>query len=156
MNPTAFAFFLIPADASTAAASGLNTFLASHTVLRLTREWCGQGAGGAWAFCVEYVVRGNEPGGMKSGGGKAVDYREVLPPEQFEVFARLREVRRKLADRDGVAGYVIFTNEQLAEMARRGCRSVEDLKGITGIGEARVTKYGNEMLAALAGERVAP
>jgi hypothetical protein len=46
------------------------------------------------------------------------DYREVLSPEEFVVFSKLREVRKQFAEKESVPAYTIFTNEQLAEMVR--------------------------------------
>lgn len=143
----AFAFFQVPTDAGAELARPLNAFLATHQIVRVTRQWCEAGRESAWAFCVEYLQ------GPGSGFGLAatakVDYREVLPPEQFEVFARLRTLRKTLSEREGQPVFAIFTNAQLAEMAQRGCQTVEELKAIPGIGEARAAKYGTEVLAIL-------
>ena len=43
------------------------------------------------------------------------DYKQVLKPEEFEVFSRLREWRKGVAEKEGVPVYVVFSNEQLAE-----------------------------------------
>jgi superfamily II DNA helicase RecQ len=147
----AFAFFELPPDASPALAGELNQFLRTHKVVRLTREWKEAGKESMWAFCVEYT-EGSVPAGNGGGGGMAkVDYKEVLPPEQFEVFARLRVLRKTLAERDGQPVFAIFTNAQLAEIVQRGCKSQSELKSIAGIGDARIAKYGAEVLATLAG-----
>jgi superfamily II DNA helicase RecQ len=141
----AFAFFQIPTDASPEVAAPLNGFLRAHRVVRVTRQWCEAGPESSWAFCVEYV----EGTGFPSAVTAKVDYKDVLPPEQFEVFARLRTLRKTLSEREGQPVFAIFTNAQLAEIVQRGCQTLEDLKAIAGIGEARVAKYGAEVLAAL-------
>jgi len=89
--------------------------------------------------------------GLSSGKSVTtkVDYKETLPPEQFEVFARLRTLRKSLAEREGQPVFAIFTNAQLAEISQRGCRTLAEIKAIPGIGESRVAKYGAEVLAAL-------
>ena len=51
---------------------------------------------------------------MLSGKPPEVDYREVLKPEEFEMFSRLREWRKALAEKEGVPVYTLLTNEQLA------------------------------------------
>lgn len=140
-----FAFFQIPTDASPEVAAPLNTFLRAHRVVRVTRQWCEAGTDSSWAFCVEYA----ESTGLQSAMTAKVDYKEVLPPEQFEVFARLRTLRKTLSEREGQPVFAIFTNAQLAEIVQRGCQTVEDLKAIAGIGEARAAKYGAEVLGAL-------
>ena len=71
-----------------------------------------------------------------------VDYKEVLKPEDFEVFSRLRDWRKAEAEQEGVPVYGVFTNEQLAEMVRQRAGTKAALKGIAGVGEARVEKYG--------------
>jgi superfamily II DNA helicase RecQ len=140
-----FAFFQIPTDASPEVAAPLNGFLRAHRIVRVTRQWCEAGRESTWAFCVEYVDGTAFPGAVTA----KIDYREVLPPEQFEVFARLRTLRKTLSEREGQPVFAIFTNAQLAEIVTRGCQTLEDLKAIAGIGEARVAKYGAEVLAAL-------
>ena len=42
--------------------------------------------------------------------------------------------------------YGVFTNEQLAEMVRQRAGTKAALKGIEGVGEARVEKYGAAVL----------
>ena len=143
----AFVFFQLPSDASPELAAPLNTFLRTHRVVRVTREWCDAGRESSWAFCVEYAD-GTLPD-PSLGSTAKVDYRDVLPPEQFLVFARLREVRKAQSEREGQPVFAIFTNAQLAAMVQGGCQSLAELKAIPGIGEARAAKYGAEMLAAL-------
>ena len=143
-----FAFFQIPADASPELAAPLNAFLRSHRVVRVSREWSATGQGSTWVFCVEYLD-GPAPAGADVLMSK-VDYKEILPPEIFEIFSRLRNLRKTISERDGQPVFAIFTNAQLAEIAQRGCQTLAELKTIAGIGEARIAKYGAEVLSALA------
>ena len=78
-----------------------------------------------------------------------VDYKEVLSPEDFVIFARLRETRKELAKTEQVPAYAIFTNEQLAEMARVRPVSKNGLAKIVGVGESRIQKYGTRFLKIL-------
>lgn len=141
----AFAFYQIPTDAGPDVAAALNAFLRTHRVVRVTRQWREAGIESAWAFCVEYLDGPATPDLVTA----RVDYKEVLPPGQFEVFARLRTLRKALSEREGQPVFAVFTNAQLAEIAQRGCQTLEDLKAIGGVGEARVAKYGAEVLAVL-------
>lgn len=142
-----FAFFSIPAAARPEVAAELNAFLRSHRVLRVTQQW--HEREGAWAFNVEYVD--GAVSSTSSPLGDKVDYKETLPPEQFEVFARLRTLRKTIAEREGTPVFAVFSNAQLAEIVQRGCQSAADLRAISGVGEARVAKYGAEVLEALKG-----
>ncbi len=147
-----FAFFFVPAGASPGVASELNQFLASRNVLRVTREWCEERGTVGWAFCVEYQGAAEGPARVAGRVGEREgrpDYKLLLPPEQFAVFTQLRDARLALAARDKVASFVVFTNDQLYQLVRRGCRTLEDVKAIHGVGEDRLTKYAPEMLRIL-------
>ncbi len=143
----AYAFFQISARASPEAAEPLNHVLRTRRVVHVTRQWCDAGSESFWAFCVEYTDA-VEPDGATT----RIDYREVLPPPQFELFVRLRSLRKTLAEREKQPVFAIFTNAQLAEFVQRGCRSLEEIRAIPGVGESRVAKYGAEVLAILKGE----
>lgn len=81
-------------------------------------------------------------------GGRP-DYKQILAPEDFAVFVRLRQWRKEAAEEEGVPLYTIFTNEQLAEMARRRPQTKAELGSIDGVGEARLGKYGEAVLALI-------
>jgi len=149
------AFFCIPATAPEPATTELNRFLRSHRILAVQRELVREGQGAYWAVCVEYLApvrHGETEAGKAGGSGKPkVDYKEVLSAEDFEVFSRLREWRKEVAEREGVPVYAVFTNEQLAAMVTGKVDSLTAMGKIDGIGEARVKKYGNEVLPVLNG-----
>ncbi len=86
------------------------------------------------------------------GGAPAVkiDDKAVLDAPTFALFSKLREVRKELAEKENLPAYAVFTNEQLAEVARRRCVIAADLGKIDGIGTARVEKYGAAVAAAVA------
>ena len=48
-----------------------------------------------------------------------------------------------MAQIEAVPVYALFTNEQLAQIVQRRCRSRNDLAGIEGIGENKIEKYGD-------------
>jgi ATP-dependent DNA helicase RecQ len=58
------------------------------------------------------------------------------------LFEALRARRATLAKAQGVPPYVIFHDTTLIEIARRKPRSLADLAGITGIGQAKLERYG--------------
>ncbi len=81
--------------------------------------------------------------------GKPVDCREVPSPEDFAVYAKLRTLRKTVADGEGQPIYTLFANEQQAEMVLRRVVSAEALGKIPGVGEARLKKYSQRFLAVL-------
>lgn len=133
--------FFVPLTDEGELQEALNAFLRSKRVLGVERVFAQTG----WAFCVEWL----EGGRNASRPPPKVDYREVLTPEQFAVFSRLRTRRKELADRDGVQVYTVATNEQLAAMVRQGVTTPEGMRKIDGIGDARIAKYGAEFVGAL-------
>lgn len=147
-------FLTIPIHGSAAAEDELNIFLGSRRVVAVDRHLVPDGMRSAWAICVAYVdgspvAASTSSGTADPGGKKNVDYKEILPPADFAVFAALRELRKKLAQRDGVPPYAIFTNEQLADMVRGKVRSAADLARIDGVGASRVEKYATSFLEIL-------
>ena len=97
----------------------MNAFLRGHRVLAVKKEFVPDGENSFWTFCVEYLE--GTPAGGAAPGGKLpkVDYKEVLKPAEFEVFSRLREWRKGVAEKEGVPVYVVLSNEQLAQMVQK-------------------------------------
>jgi superfamily II DNA helicase RecQ len=150
----AFKFFTVPVGDSEASEAELNAFLRGHRVLSVERRLIESGSNSFWAFCVDYVEAGGDTAGSgpvaRGGGGRVrVDYREALPPEEFAVFARLRQWRKEVAQREAVPVYTVFTNDQLARMVRGRAASRADLEAIAGVGDARIDKYGPQVLDLL-------
>jgi superfamily II DNA helicase RecQ len=142
-------FFAIPIADSQAAADALNIFLTAHRVLHVERHFVAEGANSAWSICVSYV-QGENRSAVDRRQQKKVDYRDTLSDTQFAVFAKLRTLRKTMADQERVPAYALFTNEQLADMVRRPVQSLAEFKGIDGVGQARVEKYGDAFLRLLA------
>ena len=65
-------------------------------------------------------------------------------------FEALREARRALAAAAGVPPYVVFHDSTLREIAALRPRSLSELARINGVGETKLARYGETMLAALA------
>ena len=129
----------------------MNVFLRSHRVLAVKKEFVPEGENSFWTFCVEYMetTTGLPTGGASSGKLPKVDYKEVLKPEEFEVFGRLREWRKAVAEKEAVPVYAVLTNEQLAQAVQRKVTSKAGLKEIEGVGDARVEKYGEGVLRVI-------
>lgn len=125
----------------------LNAFLAGHRVLTVEHHFLAHAAGTTLVFLVQ-TAEATEQRSTRKAEAK-VDYRAVLPPEQFSLFSQLRDLRRSLAEADGVPVYTVFTNAQLAEIVQRRPASAADLLAIEGIGQARVERYGQRVLALL-------
>ena len=66
------------------------------------------------------------------------------------LFEALRELRKRLADENNVPPYVIFHDRTLAQIAADRPRSAADLLAISGVGQAKLERYGDAFLAAVA------
>ncbi|GIX35168.1 MAG: ATP-dependent DNA helicase RecQ [Lysobacteraceae bacterium] len=73
-------------------------------------------------------------------------------PEVQARFERLREARARLARAQNVPAYVIFHDATLRAIAKSRPASLQQLAGISGVGDAKLERYGAAMLEALAGK----
>lgn len=144
--------FILPVKNLADAEAEMNVFLRSHRVLAVKKEFVADGENSFWTFCVEYLDGPAGPAGL-AGKGPKVDYRELLKPEEFEVFSRLRDWRKAVAEKEGIPVYTVLTNEQLAQIVQKKVSSKTSLKTIEGVGEARVEKYGDAVIRLLGGEQ---
>jgi ATP-dependent DNA helicase RecQ len=67
-----------------------------------------------------------------------------------DLLARLKALRKRLADRDGVPAYIVFNDRTLIEMAQSQPRSESELLNISGVGAAKLARYGADFLAEIA------
>ena len=65
------------------------------------------------------------------------------------LFERLRRLRLDIAQRLGVAPYVVFHDKTLKEMAVVRPSTPAELLGITGVGERKLEQYGDLFLSAI-------
>jgi len=77
----------------------------------------------------------------RTADGLAVDER---------LFERLRALRKRLADEQGVPAYVVFADATLAAMAALRPRTAEDMLRVSGVGRVKLDRYGAAFLAAIA------
>ncbi|WP_300452855.1 HRDC domain-containing protein [Accumulibacter sp.] len=142
-----FHVFTIDVQQPEAGQEALNVFCAQHRVVDVEKRFVDQGRHSFWAFCV-VTLDGDAPS-RPAGDRKRVDYREILGEADFSLFADLRNLRKSLAEREGVPPYALFTNEQLAAMVTRRVTTRSALDEIEGVGEARAQKYAPHFLPRL-------
>jgi superfamily II DNA helicase RecQ len=81
------------------------------------------------------------------GGDKIkIDYREVLDVVTFKRFSDMREIRKRVGLDEGVPPYAVFTDAELAELAKMEVVTSEVIKNIKGIGEKKLEKYGHHFI----------
>lgn len=146
-----FKFMTIPIQYGMEAAEAeLNAFLGSHKVLSVDRRWVDLGFSSFWSICIDYLESPSRvSSSQRSEVKNKIDYKEVLKPDEFTVYALLRQRRKEIAQQESVPVYTIFTNEQLAKMVQGRAVSLADLEKIAGVGGARLEKYGQRVLELL-------
>jgi ATP-dependent DNA helicase RecQ len=73
--------------------------------------------------------------------------RRVEADEAPGLFAALRQLRREIAAREQVPPYIIFADSTLREICRNQPLTRGALLGIKGVGEAKLAKYGDAVIA---------
>ena len=70
-------------------------------------------------------------------------------PDVQKIWQSLRELRREIANEQNKAPYLIFHDKTLMEMAGKRPQSLEELRGISGVGAAKLDQYGDRFLSDL-------
>jgi ATP-dependent DNA helicase RecQ len=72
-----------------------------------------------------------------------------LASEDKTLFEVLRALRKQLADEHGLPPYVIFHDATLREMAQQRPATLDEFARIRGIGEAKLSRYGERFIEAI-------
>ena len=62
----------------------------------------------------------------------------------------LKAVRNRIAQRENVPGYIVFSNAALADMAARRPRTIDQFLEVSGVGQVKAARYGEAFLSAIA------
>ncbi len=87
--------------------------------------------------------------GRASGGQSSAPVKDQITDQAG--WDALRACRKELADKQGVPPYVIFHDTTLFGMLERKPRTLEELAEVSGVGAAKLEKYGEIFLEAIAG-----
>jgi ATP-dependent DNA helicase RecQ len=78
---------------------------------------------------------------------------EVPGDADPELLARLKELRKRLASAARVPAYVVFSDRTLLEMASLKPRTESELLSVSGVGAAKLERYGQAFLELLSSDR---
>ena len=137
--------FTIPVTREGNSTEELNKFLRGHNVLEVVQHLVNATNGAYWCFCVKYIHTGLVSTGHADKKQK-VDYKSVLDVGTFEVFEKLRKVRKALAGEDAVPAYAVFTDAELSEIAKCKELTAKTVLSIKGIGKQKLEKYGRSLV----------
>jgi len=77
---------------------------------------------------------------------KKIKAKHNIDASQNPLWEGLREVRREIADEQGVPAYVIFHDATLVAMIESMPATLADMSMISGVGETKLAKYGQQFL----------
>jgi ATP-dependent DNA helicase RecQ len=101
------------------------------------------------------VCTGETVEAMTAGGpalGRTARVSQALPAGvDADLLARLKALRKRLADRDGVPAYIVFNDRTLTEMAQIRPRTPAQLLAVSGVGVSKLARYGDDFLAEIHG-----
>ncbi|CAG7844337.1 ATP-dependent DNA helicase RecQ [Pseudoclavibacter triregionum] len=92
---------------------------------------------------------GSGYGGSRGGGSAA---KAALDEAGQELFECLRAWRTTEAKAQAVPAYIVFNDATLAGIAEARPSSIDELSGVSGVGAAKLERYGDAVLAVVAGE----
>jgi ATP-dependent DNA helicase RecQ len=129
-------------------AQGLLTVQGDYGTLALT-EASGEVLAGRREVLLRREVRPPARSRAARAARAAADQAE-LTPAAAGAFERLRAWRAAAAKEQGVPAYVVFHDATLREIAERAPATLGELGGVSGIGETKLARYGQQVLDTLA------
>jgi len=135
--------FTIPIGDSGAAVEEMNRFLRGNKILEVENHLISNANGAYWCFCVRYIERTFISG---SATKAKVDYKQVLDEATFQKFSKLREIRKKVAADEGIPAFAIFTDEELAGLAKLETITEQTMLSVKGIGDKKVERYAKHFI----------
>ncbi len=91
-------------------------------------------------------TKGKSAGSNSSAAKSAAIELDETTLERFEL---LRALRRQIADRENVPAYIVFSDATLKALAERMPQTPEEMLDVSGIGPAKMSRYGTEFLALM-------
>jgi len=103
---------------------------------------------------VERGKERREPAGRPDAAERAAFLRLLDELDEVERarYQALLDWRAERSIKDGVPRYVILTNRQAMELARRIPRTLEELRAVRGIGKKKLKRFGRRILEVLHGD----
>jgi ATP-dependent DNA helicase RecQ len=122
----------------------------AYNALKLTEEARPVLRGGQQVMLRQYQ-KPQKLGKQRRAGAKPKGYVEGdLSVVEQALFDKLRWWRVETARKHNVPAYVIFHDATMREIAKAKPASLDDLRGVSGVGEKKLETYGEEIIALVA------
>lgn len=86
---------------------------------------------------------------LKTRAQPQVKRRPEAAPPDAGLLGALKALRLRLAQRERLPAYIIFTNAALSDMAARRPATMEEFLAVPGVGEKKAQRYGQAFLEAI-------
>lgn len=136
--------FTIPIGDSGTALEEMNRFLRGNKILEVENQLISNENGAYWCFCVRYIEKTSYPAGSEQA--KKVDYKQILDEATFQKFSKLREIRKKVAAEEGLPAFAVFTDEELAGLAKLDSITEKTMLSVKGIGDKKVERFAKHFI----------
>jgi ATP-dependent DNA helicase RecQ len=94
--------------------------------------------------------RGRGAAAGRAAAGAGTGYAALDRSPSDPLFQRLRTLRKRLADEQGVPAYIVFSDQVLWDMIETRPRTLGQMLDVPGVGPAKLERYGPAFLEALA------
>ncbi|PID30869.1 MAG: helicase [Candidatus Cloacimonadota bacterium] len=142
--------FTISVLDNTQSENDLNKFLRAHKILEVQNQLIQNNNSAHWCFCIKYLENSyNSTINSPKSSSKKIDYKTVLDEKTFELFSKLREIRKAIASEDGVPAYAVFTDEELVSISKLETISKPSLLTIKGIGDKKIERFAERVISRI-------
>jgi len=90
-----------------------------------------------------------EPAGSQTDGRRSSRDSGKRFEMQPELWEKLKEIRRRIADESRIPAFVVFSDASLLDMCRKHPLTERELLEVSGVGEVKLKRYGDQFLAVL-------
>ena len=82
---------------------------------------------------------------------KASYWQQKAPQKSYDrnLFTKLRELRKMIADGEDIAPYIVFNDATLSELARLKPKTSRQMLNVSGIGDVKLARYGQPFMALI-------
>jgi len=101
------------------------------------------------------ILRGDKPFFVLRRKETGVQKKSSALPGSEALFAELRATRTQVAQKVGVPPFVVFSDRTLREMALYFPNTTDQMRGISGVGESKMKRFGEAFLSVISAYREA-
>lgn len=126
----------------------LNDFL-DNVIFKKSSTQFIEGKPNSWSVLIHYLDKDNAFEEVKAQEVVQEKPTLALTPEQQGDYEYIRQWRIAKSKEEMIAPFMVVSNKSIKEMVTKKPEFEKDLLKIHGIGEAKVEKYGSELIALL-------